>query len=190
MSIHKLYINMLSFIIFIKFLLIRISYHKVKVFVWGVHFISRIFMHVWPWSASKVVSVPYQIEDKAGLHQALHWSYSGIRICENFVANLLYRDYWAACTLHILGYFIWSRFLANAKQRAPKRVIFRLYLFYSYFGIGSIKHVSHRVLFTHRLTIFNIPVFIKTHGLTDNVMSQVVKACFLRTERRLVDIVM
>lgn len=104
------------------------------------------------------------------------------------VANLLYRDYWAACTLHIPGYVISSGFLAIAKQRAPKRVIFRVYLFYSYFGIGSIKHVSHRVLFTHRTTIFNIPVFIKMHGLTDNVMSQVVKACFLRTERTLVDI--
>lgn len=109
-------------------------------------------------------------------------------MCENFVANLLYRDYWAACTLHIPGYFISSRSLAIAKQRESKRVIFRVYLFYSYFGIGSIKHVSHRVLFTHRTTIFNIPVFIKMHGLTDNVMSQVVKACFLRTERTLVDI--
>ena len=85
--------------------------------------------------------------------------------------------------LHIPGYFISSRFLANAKQRAPKRVIFRVNLFYSYFGIGSIKHVSHRVLFTHRRTIFNIPVFIKTHGLTDNVMSQVVKACFSKNRK-------
>ena len=109
-------------------------------------------------------------------------------MCENFVANLLYRDYWAACTLHIPGYFISSRSLAIAKQRASKRVIFRVYLFYSYFGIGSIKHVSHRVLFTHRFTILNIPVFIKMHALTVNVMSQIVKACFLRTERTLVDI--
>ena len=46
MSMHKLYINMLSFIIFFKFLFLRISYHIVLVFVWSVHFIWRIFMRV------------------------------------------------------------------------------------------------------------------------------------------------
>ena len=75
----------------------------------------------------------------------------------------------------------------QSKERQNERFLGLIY-FILYFEIGSIKHVSHRVLFTQRLTIFNIPVFIKMYGLTDNVMSQVVKACFLRTERTLVDI--